>query len=129
MTNVVLDSSAILAVIQDEPGQEVVLPVLEGALVSTVNLAEVATCIAKLGVPKDVVHTTIAKLPIHPCNFGYDLVCFTGALIQETRQFGLSLGDRACLALGMMRKIPVFTADRVWKELENSLDIQVQLVR
>lgn len=129
MTNVILDSSAILTVIQDEPGQEVVLPVLEGALVSTINLAEVATCIARFGVPKDVVHTTIARLPIQPCDFVCDLVPLTGTLIQETRQFGLSLGDRACLALGMMRKVPVLTADRVWKELEHSLNIEVQLIR
>ncbi|MEM8610648.1 MAG: type II toxin-antitoxin system VapC family toxin [Cyanobacteria bacterium P01_H01_bin.105] len=129
MTNVVLDSSAILAILQDEPGQEAVLPVLEGALVSTVNLAEVATCITRYGIPKDVVHTTIAKLPIHPCDFGYDLVALTGTLIQDKRQFGLSLGDRACLALGMMRKIPVLTADKIWKELERSLDIQIQVIR
>lgn len=129
MTNVVLDSSAILAVIKDEPGHHTVLPFLEGALVSTVNLAEVATCITRLGTPKEVVYTTIEKLPVQACDFGYDLVALTGTLIQETRQFGLSLGDRACIALGMMRKIPVLTADRVWKELENSLDVDVQLIR
>ena len=129
MTSVILDSSAILAVLQDEPGQEAVLPVLEDALVSTVNLAEVATCIARLGVPKDVVHTTVAKLPVQPCDFTSELVALTGTLIQETRQFGLSLGDRACIALSMMRKIPVLTADRIWKELEHSLDIEVQLIR
>lgn len=127
MTSVVLDSSAILAVIQNEPGQEKVLPVLHGALISTVNLAEVATRIARGGAPQAVIEAAIHKLPVQPCDFSYEHVVFAGFMEQQTRAKGLSLGDRICLTLAIHNNVPVMTTDRAWSEIE--LPIEVQLIR
>ena len=127
MSNVVLDSSAILAVIQNEPGQENVRPFLNGALVSTVNLAEVTTHLARSGAPQFIIEKAISKLSIHPYSFPNELVSLTGMLVQKTRQYGLSLGDRACLALGITKGFPVITADTIWADID--LPVEVRLIR
>ena len=124
---VVLDSSAILAVFLDEPGGEIVLPVLEGALLSTVNLAEAHMRLIELGAPAELAWSRLQSIQGEICFFSDRQARLAAELRSITRSFGLSLGDRACLALAIDRKATVYTTDRIWKKLE--LGIKIELIR
>lgn len=124
---VVLDSSAILALLYDEPGSDLVLQALPGALLSTVNLAEAHTKLVKDGAPSQRAWSRLTSLNCTVCGFEDVQARLTGDLVAKTRAHGLSLGDRACLALAIERNAKAYTADRVWKIL--NLGIQVELIR
>ena len=124
---VVVDASALLAALHDEPGGQEVERVLGQAALSTVNLTEVAQMslarrIVSEGFTEDL---QAVGLTIFPFTAGDAMLA--AKLWQDTRSVGLSLGDRACLALGMRLGLPVLTADRAWGEL--SLDVDVTLIR
>jgi ribonuclease VapC len=123
----VLDSSAILAVFLNEPGGEIVIPVLQGALLSTVNLAEVHTRMLDRGANADHAWSRIQSVQCEICFFTGEQARVAAELKSVTRLFGLSLGDRACLALAIDRKATVYTTDRVWKKL--NLGIQIEVIR
>ena len=124
---VVLDTSAILALINDEPGVEIVMPLVESAIINTVTLAEVVTKLAERGMSESAVEDTLAGLGIHVVPFDEGQAFLAGMLRPATRRFGLSLGDRACLALGLIRDLPVVTADRNWARV--SIDMDIRLIR
>jgi PIN domain nuclease of toxin-antitoxin system len=121
----VLDSSAILAVFFNERGAEIVLPILEGALLSTVNLAEVHTRMLESGARAQQAWSWITNLQCEICFFSDTQARMAAELRSITRPCGLSLGDRACLALAMQRKATVYTTDRVWKSLDLGIEIEV----
>jgi PIN domain nuclease of toxin-antitoxin system len=123
----VLDSSAVLAVFFNEPGAEIVLPVLQGALLGTVNLAEIHTRMLKNGARAQQAWNWITNLHCEVCFFTDDHARIAAELRPITRPYGLSLGDRACLALAIQRKATVYTTDKVWKEL--SLGIEIEVIR
>ncbi len=122
-----LDSSAVLAVILEEPGGEAVTGVLQGGLLSTVNMAEVHARILRRGASGDEVWGLILNCSCEVCFFSDEQARIAAELIAVTRPFGLSLGDRACLALAIERKATVYTADRDWKKL--SLGIEIEVIR
>jgi len=129
----VLDASALLAYLHQERGAEAVAEVLaQGAHMSVVNLAEVLSKLAERGQDPEKAYRCLAKrgllggmLEVHP------LLSEEGVGIAQrrpsTKGWGLSLGDRACLALGLKLGFPVLTADREWQNL--SLEGVVRLVR
>ena len=125
--SIVVDSSVILAVLKQEPGGDDSW--LFDATASTVNLAEVATKLMALGYTKDQITTVMSGLPVKAIGYTQDLVNLTAYLYEDTRQYGLSLGDRACLATAIAHKLPILTADRIWKELEAELDLDIRLIR
>ena len=127
MAGVVLDASAILARVLDEPGREIVVAVIDGASVSAVNLAEVAQRLIDLGGDDLGVTATIRALSCEVVGFDEELALQAGLLRRATKAKGLSLGDRACLALGKRLGLPVYTADRAWAELD--LGDEVVLIR
>jgi PIN domain nuclease of toxin-antitoxin system len=122
---VVVDASALLALLHDEPGGDAVSEALPGAAVSTVNLSEVVAKLSASGLPAGEIRTALAGLglEIHP--FTEDQALTAGLLRGATRAAGLGLGDRACLALGAALARPVLTSDRAWKGLRVGVDIQV----
>ena len=125
MSSVVLDASAVLAVILDETGADAVIPRLPGAFLSCVNLAEVATCALDLGKPIRETAREIGRLPLHIAAYDPEQAYFTASLRPAARPLGLSLGDRACLALAMTRKATVLTGDRNWQKLDVGIDVIV----
>ncbi|HET7313041.1 type II toxin-antitoxin system VapC family toxin [Salinisphaera sp.] len=129
MANVVLDASAIIALIFDEPGGDRVEAHLPAALVSTVNIAEVATCLLALDMPAETVDTVIDTLQLSIQAFDYDQALATARLRSVTRSAGLSLGDRACLALAKARHARALTADRAWQEIAGDAAVDVELLR
>ena len=123
----VLDASALLAYLQGEPGCERVRAVIAHSGISTVNWAEVVGKIGDLGVDSRGLLGELESLglAVHP--FSANQAEVAGQLRERTVRFGLSLGDRACLALGTDRGEPVYTADRAWLNL--NLGVTVEAIR
>ena len=127
MADVVLDSSTIIAVINNEPGAERVLLVSDGAPVSTLIVAEVASWLVVHDVHEDEVHRFIVDFNLVVHSFHQAQAIAAGLLVTKTRRRGLSLADRACLALALELGMPVLTGDRAWRDLD--IGVEVQLFR
>ena len=125
--SVVLDASALLAYLQDEPGGEPVRAVLPRAVMSTVNWTEVIGKAREGGVDTRGLREDLESLGLAFEPFSAVQAEIAGRLKERTRRYGLSLGDRACLALGSDRGVPIYTADRAWKELH--LGVEVETIR
>ena len=123
----VLDSSAILCVVFNEPGIEAVKPTLNGALMSAANLAEVIAKLQDKGMPDDIVDEIIAGFKLTIADFDEELARVAGKMRNATRAKGLSLGDRACLALAQSRNAIAVTTDQAWKDTEHG--VRILLVR
>lgn len=128
MSKIVLDASAMLAVLNQEPGAEKLsLEMLNYAAASTVNLAEVHTkLVSRGGNPEEAWEDTLSAVQ-ESVPFTEEHAKIAGDLVAMTRSLGLSLGDRACLALGLAMKVPVYTTDRSWKTLK--LGVRVHVIR
>ena len=126
MSRIVLDSSALLALLNKEPGSDKLTPqLLSDAASSTVNLAEVQAKLIQRGLdPDEAWEATLTPIR-EAIDFTADHARLAGTLISQTRSLGLSLGDRACLALGLDLKAPVYTTDKAWKNLKLGLQIHV----
>jgi PIN domain nuclease of toxin-antitoxin system len=127
MSDVVLDASAVLAVLHREAGSASVEPHMFGAFVSSVNLAEVGTRLSDRGIPMAEARAMIERLGVRIIAFDEALAYESAALRRATRSRGLSLGDRACLALARRDGLPVMTADRTWSKLD--IGIEIKLIR
>ena len=122
---VILDASAVLAYLQDESGCEKVEAVLsEGkAIVSAVNYAEVVSKLLESGLPEPSVNVVMDNLELRIEPLDDKQAWKTGVLRMTTREFGLSLGDRACLALAHVKKLSIVTADKQWDKLKTDIKI------
>jgi PIN domain nuclease of toxin-antitoxin system len=124
----VLDSSALLAILNGERGVENLPPeadVLNHAFMSTVNLAEVQGKLVSDGIPSDNAWDAIRSVIYEAVSLDEEQAKLAGALLPRTRALGLSLGDRACVTLGLVLKLPVYTADRQWAKLKLGIPIHV----
>ncbi|MBI2264810.1 MAG: type II toxin-antitoxin system VapC family toxin [Armatimonadetes bacterium] len=117
MAEVVLDSSALLALINGEPGGDIVEKALSTAVMSSVNVAEAVSKLSDAGLPESQVRNCFGRLGINVVPFDEEQAFEAGFLSPVTRNYGLSLGDRACLALAKRRNLAALTADRVWEDL------------
>ena len=128
MSSLVLDASAILAVVNAERGHgKLTEELLAGAAASTVNLAEVQTKLVSRGWPSEMAWQD-ANSPIKEVvAFEPEHARMAGDLVARTRHLGLSLGDRACLALAIALNVPVYTTDKSWKNLH--LPVQINVIR
>lgn len=126
-TRVVVDASAVLAVVFQERGRDSVAPALPGASISAVNLAEVMSKMLDRGLSPERIDRQLDELSLAVADFDRNLAIQAALLRKITSHKGLSLGDRACLALAMREKRPVLTADTAWSDLD--LPVQVVLIR
>ena len=127
MAEAVLDASAILAALQDEPGADEVRPLMADALLTSVNAAEVVTKLIRDGASPAVSVGIVRSLDCRIVPLDEQLGLRTGALHAVTSAFGLSLGDRACVALAEREGLPVLTADRAWASLD--IGVEIRLIR
>jgi ribonuclease VapC len=126
MSRIVLDASALLAVLNQEAGAERLTPeLLNEAASSTVNLAEVYGKLLDRGLSADDAWEATLSPVREAVSFTPEHARLAGDLAGRTRPYGLSLGDRACLALGLALRVPVYTADRSWKSLKIGIRIHV----
>ncbi|RYE05583.1 MAG: PIN domain-containing protein [Rickettsiaceae bacterium] len=128
MSKYVLDASALLALFNMEQGEDIVAKLLPLSVMSTVNIAEV---ISELDKKLDIKPEEGKKLIMNAIDkivpLDLDQAVAIGNLRKYTSHLGLSLGDRACLALGITTGYPIYTADRAWGKLE--LDCKIILIR
>jgi ribonuclease VapC len=127
MSEVVLDASALLALLNSEPGSAMVAAAFPHVAISAVNLSEVVAKLVERSMPAEAVRSILEDLDLDVHSFDAESAYATGALRTVTRQLGLSLGDRACLALGQRLDRPVLTTDGAWKSLD--LGIKVRPIR
>lgn len=125
--NAVLDASAALAWLRDEPGAEQVDAALNGGVISTVNASEAAQKLIQHGADGSRAVTQLLGLGLTLTPFTGDDALAAAELWPHTRTHGLSLADRACLALAQRLQRPVLTSDQAWKHLE--LDLELQMIR
>lgn len=125
----VIDASAILAAVLGEPGGDSVFDLLDEAVVSTVNVAEVYTYAAMKDLPTEAIDAFFADTGIAMVSFDPAQAVAAGQLARITRKTGLSLGDRACLALAKLRNAEVLTADRPWQKIASAAGVAVKLLR
>ena len=129
MTGLVLDASVILAAILGEPGGDTVFDRLDDAIISTVNVAEVYTYAALNALPTDAIDAFFEDTDIEIVPFDQTQAVTAGQLASQTRKAGLSLGDRACLALGKQRQSEILTADRPWLQVAEATGLSIILLR
>jgi len=123
----VLDASAVLAFLQDEPGAGSVEAKLQRSIISSVNLAEVVSKLTDRGLSTGDTRVMIGHLGFEIANVDAALGVRAGLLRRDTRAFGLSLGDRICLALAEREGLPALTTDRAWRGVP--LDIEIIAIR
>lgn len=130
MTESVLDSSALLAVILNEQGRGRVQAALEaGSSMSVVNLSEVVARLADDGKSRAEIDSILSEFEITYYPFDERAAALTGLLRPLTRAAGLSLGDRACIALAIELQAPVLTGDRAWSRLDLGDMVTIHLFR
>lgn len=128
MNKVVLDSSALLALIKNEVGADVVEPLLGRIVMSSLNVAEAAGILIDLGLSHEECKNNIEPYidVIVPLDVQQSFdVAF---LKKHTKHKGLSIGDRACIALGIKMELPIYTADKIWADLDLE-DAKIILIR
>jgi ribonuclease VapC len=126
----VLDTSALLAFLFEEPGQHAVADAITaGAAMCTGNLAEVVTVLVRAGMATDRATRLVSDLPVTRFDLDFDLAVQCGALFAATRSVGLSLGDRMCLALAIREGLPAVTADRTWSTIAQAIGATVDVIR
>lgn len=122
---VVLDSSALLCLLNGEAGAKRVAEALPSAVIGAVNLAEVVTKLRERGLSAEEVEEALGGFNLDVRPFTVRQAYATGHLRQRTRSNGLSLGDRACLALAAELGAPALTADQAWGKVEAGAAVEV----
>ena len=127
MAETVLDASAVLAFLRREPGEELVRRAMPRSLLCSVNLTEIVGKLIERGAAAAAAVEITRSLPYRIVPYDEDLACEAGALWAETRTTGLSLGDRACIALARRERLPALTTDQRWTR--EDLGVEVQAIR
>jgi ribonuclease VapC len=118
MASIVFDASAILALLRDEPGADVVAQYIGDGLISAVNFQEVIKGLLRREVPIDAALAMLDALHLDVRPHGRDDAVAAANLYPATKAFGSGLGDRACMALAIAEGLPVLTADQAWARIE-----------
>lgn len=127
MSKIVFDSSAILAMLKMENGHEIATKKLDHAIVSTVSFSEVVTVISRRGFNQKEIIKSLHNTFLHLVDFDKKQALLAAEIDSITKKYGLSFGDRACLALAKDLNLPVLTADQAWKKL--NIGIKIELIR
>jgi ribonuclease VapC len=124
----VLDTSVVLAILHNEPGSEFFLQQLDllgRSVISAVNVAEALGKLVGRGMEAEEAWGAVVGAVPEVVDFDKEQARVAGELLPSTRSRNLSLGDRACLALAMVLRSPVYTADRAWKDLDFGVKVHV----
>lgn len=125
MNSVVLDASALMAFLRNEAGADTVRAALNSAAISAVNLSEVLAKATESSIGFDAVKSSIRGLQLRVVAFDVIQSELAAGLRPATRELGLSLGDRCCLALGLVEGSAVMTTDKSWGALKLGIPIHV----
>ena len=125
MIRAIVDSSVLLAGLRGEPNADRFVEAIDEKIVNTVIMAEVISKLVSVGLSGEDAWRDAKTVMDRIVPFDERQCRIAGELIAQTRRSGLSLGDRACLALGLVMQLPVYTADRSWQELEIGVEIHI----
>ncbi len=128
MASIVFDASAILALLRDEPGANVVAQYIGDGLISGVNFQEVIKGLLRRDVPIDAALAMLDALHLEVRPHGRDDAIAAASLYPVTKEFGSGLGDRTCMALAIAEGLPVVTADQQWARIDVP-DLRLLLAR
>lgn len=130
MSGSVLDASAVLAFLAQEPGADRIETAMDaGAAISALTVQEVVSKLVQRGMSSEAAAEAMAALGLDIRNLSFALAIEAGAMFPLTRRFGLSHGDRACLALGREMGVIVLTADRAWSDVADEIGVTVEQFR
>ncbi len=118
MNKVVLDASALLALIKNESGAKIIEELLGNIVMSSVNVTEVAGILLDSDMSAAEAQEAIEPFIHSIVSFDLEHSMACASLKKVTKHLGLSLGDRACIALGIKLRLPIYTADKIWRELK-----------
>lgn len=124
---IVLDASAVLAVMRDESGGNRVTEAMPAVVIAAVNHSEVLAKLIDYGMTPQGAVEELDRMKLYVRPFDLELSELAGRLRGPTARFGLSLGDRACLALASSLNCPAMTTDRIWDELD--IGVEIRLLR
>jgi PIN domain nuclease of toxin-antitoxin system len=124
---IVLDASVVIAFLKQESGWERIESHLASAALSTVNVAEVLSRYAEIGVDPVFIQQQVEAMECEIVDVTMIHALIVAKLRPLTKALGLSLGDRTCLALAIERDCPAMTADRNWAKL--NIGVPIQLIR
>ena len=116
--SIILDASALLALVQKEQGAEIIKPLLKFSVMSAVNVAESLTALQRTGIVPQEALILITDIIATIIPLDLEQAGYVAELQSKVQHKGLSLGDRACIALGIKLQVPIYTADRIWAELQ-----------
>ena len=130
MSSFIYDTSAVMAYLNEEQGGELVsAALLRPGFMSDVNFAELVTKLSDSGMPEDEIRDTLGPLNFANVQFGSEAAYVAGLLRPPTKAAGLSLGDRACLALGILKGLPVLTSDQAWRRVPIEIPVEIEFIR
>jgi PIN domain nuclease of toxin-antitoxin system len=129
MTEIVLDASALLALLKEEPGGLKVADEITDSVMTAVNYAEVVSYFIYAGMPPEEVDAMLRPLPVTLIAADVELAGIAGRLRAVTAEAGLSLGDRFCLALAIRDGLPAWTADRQWLKVSDAVGAEIVCIR
>ncbi len=118
MTSAVLDASAVLALVRDEPGGDKVMEHVGRAAISAVNLHEVVKELLLSRLEEPIIRELLGELRLDVRPHDLEAAYAAAALHKQTKEFGRELGDRSCLALALSLGVPAFTADSEWRKVK-----------
>jgi len=129
VNKMVMDTSVLLAFLFNEKGASRVEALLNDGLgvISSVNYAELVSKLVEKGMPLTEVQQVIDSLELEFVAQNKEQAIITGELRTVSKEFGLSLGDRACIAMAKEAQLPVLTADQVWQKLD--VDVAIETIR
>jgi PIN domain nuclease of toxin-antitoxin system len=127
--SVVLDASALIALVRGERGAAKVAGAIAGARVSSVNYAEVVSHFIHAGMPEQEIDAMLDPLPMVVVPVDKALARLAGRLRGVTAEAGLSLGDRVCLALAQRDGLPAWTSDQAWRKVADATGVKVVAIR
>lgn len=129
MTTIVLDASALIAMLKHEPGGDMVAKAIGDSKITAINYAEVISHFCYAGMPVAEVDAMLNPLPLVIVPADEKLARLAGHLRTITSSAGLSLGDRFCLALAQLEKLPAWTSDRKWQTIAEAVQVEITIIR
>ncbi len=125
MSKVVIDASALLALLYEEPGADLVAEYIPASFISSINLSEVVAKFCIEGIQEETIRSILGSLGLIIVEFDEYQAYQCGFLNVSTKDAGLSLGDRACLSLAKTLSLPALTADKAWTRLKVGVNVKV----
>lgn len=119
MSKIIFDASALIALFAKENGYQTIKSHMKDAIISSVNIAEVYKyCIETQSLTQNDARKLIELSDVRIIDFCHEQALISSTIIHKTKAYGLSLGDRACIALALFKNHPILTCDKIWEKLD-----------